>query len=492
MPSPIDDSVRYFPARIANVPPITLPPDRRLTRGWTAFPISPSGESVHLRWDALAPADFPQRARLRVSVAVDEREEKWLEAFLPRSGRVIGTFDIRYAHIFQPFEIMLSGKDVREVTAQGVYLRLVKGNRPLWLHGVTSANASAEGLCAAMMPHLVADPMVALTAERALGEMVARLASLASLQFFGWQEGCVLNGLFDLADRLSAGAAHAAISDHLRFFFDEQQRLSYVDDWSRPADGTIYGIECTLPFAVLAQIDPAHPALREAVAFWQAARNAEGAVQDTEMLSAEGNYTVAYPMTVLANILGQPDMTALALDQLRLRRDRLFVGDSFYLRVLATGERTFRNWCRGVAWYLLGLTRTLCVLPTPPSDLVTELGRAAAWIVKRQLPSGTWATFVDEPAILPDTSGSAGIAAALALGVRHGLLPAAYRAHAQRALESLVGYLTPDGFLTGVSQVNKAGESLQRGAYRVISQMGMGLLAQLVAALDAPFDLRQR
>jgi hypothetical protein len=41
----------------------------------------------------------------------------------------------------------------------------------------------------------------------------------------------------------------------------------------------------------------------------------------------------------------------------------------------------------------------------------------------------------------------------------------------------------PDGFLGGVAQANKGGERLQRGDYRVIYQMGMGLMAQLIAAL---------
>lgn len=44
--------------------------------------------------------------------------------------------------------------------------------------------------------------------------------------------------------------------------------------------------------------------------------------------------------------------------------------------------------------------------------------------------------------------------------------------------------LTPHGFLGGVAQANKGGEELQRGSYRVIYQMGMGLLAQLIASLE--------
>lgn len=42
-----------------------------------------------------------------------------------------------------------------------------------------------------------------------------------------------------------------------------------------------------------------------------------------------------------------------------------------------------------------------------------------------------------------------------------------------------------DAFLGRVAQSNKGGEALQRGNYRVIYQMGMGLMAQLIAALDS-------
>jgi hypothetical protein len=47
----------------------------------------------------------------------------------------------------------------------------------------------------------------------------------------------------------------------------------------------------------------------------------------------------------------------------------------------------------------------------------------------------------------------------------------------------LTRHLTADGLLGGVSQSNKGGEALQRGSYRSIYQMGMGLKAQLIAAL---------
>nr|WKN34271.1 hypothetical protein K4G66_17985 [Tunicatimonas sp. TK19036] len=45
----------------------------------------------------------------------------------------------------------------------------------------------------------------------------------------------------------------------------------------------------------------------------------------------------------------------------------------------------------------------------------------------------------------------------------------------------LLTYLTSDGLLDGVAQSNRGGEALQRSDYRVISQIGMGLMAQLYA-----------
>lgn len=460
----------YATGTATDAPSLPLPEGKRLTRGWRAFAIAP-GHNAHLRWTPFTPAAQP--VWLRLSVAIDEREAKRVEAVLPRSGRLIGTFDIRYAHIFQPFEILVSAADANAIADEGLELRLTEGQSPLWL--LHDPDGQSEP---ALMPHLLVDPP-----DNRLKAMIDRLASKASLQFFGWQEGCVLNGILDLANAgvLDRATAESAIYGHLRTFFDETGRLSYEDDWSRPREGDIYGIECTLPFAVLAQLQPEHPALRDAVAFWLKARR-ENAVQDDDMLSAEGGYTVAYPMTQLALTLELPELIEIAFEQLRLRK-RLFQEGAFYLRVYDDGRRSFRNWCRGVAWYLLGLARTLALAPAP--DLQQELQRAATWIVTYQRGDGLWSCFVDEPTVAADTAGSAGIAAALALGVQHGLLPPDFGLPAQRALDGLTAQLTPDGFLGGVAQVNKAGEALQRGDYRVISQMASGMMGQLVAALEA-------
>jgi hypothetical protein len=70
----------------------------------------------------------------------------------------------------------------------------------------------------------------------------------------------------------------------------------------------------------------------------------------------------------------------------------------------------------------------------------------------------------------------------LAIGAKQGWLDADLGKSADKCLAGLKNHLTPDGFLDGVSQANKGGEPLQRRRYRVIYNMGMGLMVQLIAA----------
>lgn len=171
-----------------------------------------------------------------------------------------------------------------------------------------------------------------------------------------------------------------------------------------------------------------------------------------------------------------------------MRQARLFDGKMFWRTsepkegVIGKGNRA---WARGIAWQMLGYARTLRELKhrTDLAEHITAFQQLAAWVLPFQRPDGLWSVFVDKPALTPDTSGSAGIAAALAIGAQQGWLEAAARTAAAKTLAGLTLHLTPDGFLGGVSQANKGGEELQRGNYRVIYQMGMGLLAQLIAAL---------
>jgi hypothetical protein len=418
--------------------------------------------------------------RLRITVALDDREEKKVEVVLAESERVIGVFDLRYADAMQMFEITLSAEDAQTMCREGVLLRMTQGTTPLYV----AANPFKD---VSRLPTHVRPHWMTGTVKDPQKTFLNGFLMEANPEPFGWHEGCVLDGLYDLSERFPESRARRRLDDHLARFFDRDRRLVYETPRGEPGHGKIYGIEGTLPFAVIAKIESDHPALDLALGFWRERRAQNGAIMDGTTATAEGGYTVAYPLAVLAHIRKSDELAKMALHELRIRRERLPHLDALYLRHDAGKDtRTFRNWCRGVAWYLLGITRTLIELGdrADTTDLREELHRAAKWTVGHQLSDGLWRCYLDERDTLPDTFGSAGIGAALALGARHGLLDSPTRDAARRTLDGLYPYLTPDGFLTGCSQSNKGGEALQRSSYRVIKKTAMGLMAQLLAALE--------
>ncbi|OXM82507.1 glycoside hydrolase family 88 protein, partial [Paenibacillus rigui] len=319
------------------------------------------------------------------------------------------------------------------------------------------------------------------------------MLSLSSLQPFGWMEGCVLDGLHSLLPLLGASRAAPVLELHFAQFFNNQGDLLYEDLHGQKADGTFTTIEATLPIAVVAKYRPDHPVIAKAVAFFEAkGLNRGGAVIDGDMVSAEGSYTVAYPLAVIARQLGRRDMAEQAIAQVLLRRDSLARGEHVYLRYMQRSQKhTFRSWARAFAWYGLGLVKTCVELKQSPfaslpgmAELEAEITRIARVATGWRQSGGLWSCFLDDASTGIDTSGSAGISAALALAARHELLPAAYLDIARESLQALASYLTPDGLMTGTAQHNAGGMELQRCGYRVLSQMALGLWAQLYAYVN--------
>jgi unsaturated rhamnogalacturonyl hydrolase len=475
--------------RVATTPgPVAAPPQgKRFPFGWPAFAVTPNVEPPVLRWegtDALPPGD----ARLRFTTALDDLEEKSVQATLAGSGETLGTFDLRYADALQTWEIPIPASVLPLVRAEGVALRLARGSKPLYVLCGAFGGDEEGGASDGLRPHLMF-PSVGVDRW---SEFQDRLCSLDSLETFGWHEGCVLDGILDLRDAGANPQADVAAKRHLDHYLAKDGGLIYEGPRGEPCDGRVYSIEGTLPFAALARVYPDHPLLSLASAFWKERIAANGAALDGKIATAEGCYTVAYPMAWLAKVRKQEVMAQMALRELRLRQDQLLAGGDLYLRHNAgTGERTYKNWARGVAWYLLGLTRTLIVLGDRPDveDLREECRRAAQWAQIRQR-NGLWNNYLDDPQARPDTAGSAGIAGALALAAKHGLLGSeaqtvAARTLAARTLAALTPHLTPDGLLTGVAPSNKGGEPLQRAPYRVIKKTGMGLVGVLLAALKS-------
>lgn len=471
------------PARIAAAPKRELPPGKRLPRGWTAVPLGGRAEPLRLEWPRGddAPPAAGKEGRLRIAAALDFRGEAQVEVVLAGSGESLGVIDIRYAYAFQPFELLLDGEKAEAARREGVELFAREEGPPLWMFDALADDEERR----AFAPHLLTGCGMA-----GANGFLARFASLASLQPFGWMEGCVLDGLHALRPLLGAAVVDRVIERHLVQFIDEDGKLRYEDLYGRSADDAFTTIEATLPLGVIVKQRPDHPVVRRAVAFWDA-HGSGGAIADGDMVSAEGLYTVAYPLAAVASRQGRPELAAAAVRQALVRRDRLARGSHVYLRYYENGNRhEFRSWSRAFAWYMLGLARTWIELRDAgwlslpgAADMERELRRAAEAALAWRGPERLWYCFLDEPHTGVETSGSAGIAAAMALGASAGVLSPEYGAAARECWDALLQRLTPDGLLGGVAQHNAGGMALQRSGYRVLSQMGMGLMAQLYAAL---------
>lgn len=489
MTAPTSAVQGHLLARVSDAPAVALPSDKRVPYGWGWFALAPAGEGpdVKLHWpsDAAAPAGA---ARLRLGVALDDREIKRIEAYLLDSGTLLGTFDMRYAQVLQPFEIELTPDQAAAALRDGVGLRMVEGTQPLFLFYDEPPRGEGHEV---YLPHLlIADDQ----AER-VQAFYQRMTSRATLQQFGWMEGCVLDGLWEMtrhAEPRWRQRAHEAFELHLQHYF-VGDRLVYESPRGEVADELAQGVERMMMFGHLANWRPAHPSLDRAIAWW-VNRVDDAGEPDEPGITCEGCYTMAYPQAVAARIGQRRDLAELAVKNLRHRRQRLATEDNIYLRHRRDDDvHTYPSWARGVAWYMLGHVRALIELHAggwddigPIDDVRNELGRAADWVISLQRDDGMWHCFMHEPETLPEASGSAGVAAALALGAEHGLLPASAADAAARTADTLPDYLTPDGLLHGVTQGNKreGGEALQRSGYRVIKPNAMGLMAQLLACLS--------
>lgn len=453
-----------------STPPV--PQGQRVPFGWKAFGLATGDSGAVLRWNVPL-SDLSEPARLRVTVALDVRENKRVSVYALESGTPLGTFDVRFPSVCQPIEIVLSPDAAMLALREGVRLKQTEGQQPLHLF------IGGSDVPGAFAPHFLGD-----TGGDPWQQFRARLCSGASLQTFGWIAGCVWDGLWQLSQTPNGDDARAACREQVRRFVSESGDLDYENPRSVPQHNRIYGMEGVLPFAILAQIEPDSPALSLVEPAIRAHLDATDAATDGEWITTEGAYIVGYPLAVLAKKQNRPDLAELAFAQLRARQKRNTTHDTIYQSASAAGT-ALPNWARGVAWYLLGFARVLETLQpgAEAADLYAEFRRAALFVLPYQRPDGLWGNFFGDPDCLPDTSGSAGIAAALATGANQGWLPESAGIAARKTVAGLKAYLTPDGFLGGVAPFNKGGEALQRSDYRILSPMGMGLAAQLRAAL---------
>jgi unsaturated rhamnogalacturonyl hydrolase len=448
--------------------------------GWKSFAVGPPGTPVTVleglgQSAPLVPDDA--QCRLRLTNSIDVRDRFAIQV-ATADGQVVGTFDLQFAGLYQVQEIPLSTTQAREMLARGAVLRMASGPKPVWFFAPSSEASPAPD--PVQLPHVLV-----ASSSQPVAEFERRLRGLVMLQGFGWQSGCVSEGILDLAETRQDADLIRAVDRYLAMYFTDDG-VFFESPRSQPMRNRVGGIEEPLLWATLARRYPDHPAIRLGADFLRSRTDPGPVLAKGGSLTTEGNYTAAYPTAVLARVLKSDELAALALRHLDARKTTNVHDGDIYQRGSAAQPDRLRNWCRGFCWYYLGIVRTLRALNDSQAAAAwqPEIQRVATLLLKHQRSDGLWGNFLHDPQAVTDTSGSAGLGAALAIAHSAGWLAADARRAAQRTLDGLAANLTPDGLLGGAAQSNKGGDSLQHSSYRVIYQMGMGLKAQLMAGLE--------
>jgi len=206
------------------------------------------------------------------------------------------------------------------------------------------------------------------------------------------------------------------------------------------------------------------------------------AIIDHNQTSAEGNYTVAWPLAVPAKQLNCPDLADKSIAELRWRCNRLVDEQgAIWLQHYTGGtlQRTYKRWLRGVAWNIPGLAKSPDVRP----DLIAKFQRRAQDPLSFQTEEGLWRVFANDTQTAPKTLGTAGIGVALANGVRRDWMGEREAQASRKAASGLYGRPTPDGFLPAEarSNIKESGEAFERETKGTNLPFSLGMMAQLVA-----------
>ena len=306
--------------------------------------------------------------------------------------------------------------------------------------------------------------------------------------------GCQTEGLRELAESGDAEAG-SALRAHLDFFLDDEKGVVFNDPRSNLREnGNFHSREDFLPFTAIASVYPEHKAVPMFLE-WVAPHMERSAKipPNRRFLSTEMCYTYAYPLMKIATARGDAKLAQTALDEILAVVDRLVCPDGGICQsAQANRNPKLKNWGRGAAWYMLGIAQTLRALGGSPlknaglngvERVKKAFAGGAEYLSRFQNPDGSWHCFADDPATLPESSGTAGIAAAFALGAESGLLDSSYMARAEKALEWFMSpqNIEPDGFSKNVTQSNRIGDAFQRSGYRVIMPISSGLAAHVIA-----------
>lgn len=144
-------------------------------------------------------------------------------------------------------------------------------------------------------------------------------------------------------------------------------------------------------------------------------------------------------------------------------------------------------WGRGNGWALLGLVKTLRLLPAHHpgfENLRRRLERLAAGLAATQNPDGSWSTVLDQP----DTYAESSLPAMFAVGIRAacqaGFIPSTLTKTADRAHAALLRILREDGTLPALSIATPPGDAAHYTTIQTAPAFPWGQGPALLALLD--------
>jgi len=452
---------------------------KRIPLGWKSFSVSKDQPSVII-FDQKKINYNGDYFYLRISSALDFRENVVLKAYLPESRVELGVFDIKYSHPFQPFEIKISDKYLHQVLTEGIGLSLIQGNGDIRFYDVDQDKKDNIGL----QPHLLMP--VNVNKEKVF---FTNLYSMNSFSPFGWLGGSVQDALLEL-HLLGNKKATSTLIDHLGCYLHSEEGIIYENTHTQPTERTFNSIEDLLPFAAITYLYPDHISINLATDFFKKLVHPSDIDVDAEF-TTEGCYTLAYPMAAIANKHKHADLGRLAISHLVLRMNILARDEGISQRSSSQGKGSYKNWGRGVAWYLLGIAKSVRELNQAGlgneedlREVIKSYIAQSNFALSLQNKEGMYYSYIDNTSTGVDTSATAGIAASFAWGYNIGLLDREFLDASILAYNGLMNYISEDGFLREISQINRGGEDLQKNGYRVMSQFGLGLLGQLYAAIQ--------
>lgn len=255
----------------------------------------------------------------------------------------------------------ITSKTVKKIIKEGLSFKIGRGSGDAWFYGISQEAMVPDGL----QPHIIAGNSSNIEAA-----FFDNLYSMNSFSPFGWMGGSVQDALLEwklLGDK----RAERTLKLHLESYLDDEVGIRFENPLTRPLNGTFNSLEDFVAFAAVAHIYPKHKAIDLALDFCMTRINADGIIGGNT-ITTEGCYTLAYPLMAIAIIRNDYHIAQVAMNQLVFRMRYLTDNGAIYQRSTLEGKKEFKNWGRGVVWYMLGLVKTLRLLENHSFDFAEE------------------------------------------------------------------------------------------------------------------------